>query len=81
MRWQVGRYTKYNVTGDPLELPGVFKFSIHVPDPIYHGTKTSTLEIVQSQANPVPMSEPFSWEILDCTVGPEFFSNIVFRHR
>jgi len=81
VRWQVGQYTRFWVTGDPLELPGVFKFSIAIPDPIYHGTKTSTLQIVHSEFNPVALSEPFTWQILDCTVGPEFFSNMVFRHR
>jgi LysM repeat protein len=81
VRWQAGEYVKYDVTGDAIELPGVFKFSIHLPDPIYHGTKTSTLQIVQSEANPVPLSEPYTWQILDCLEGPEFFSNITFRRR
>jgi LysM repeat protein len=81
VRWQVGEYVKYDVTGDAIELPGVFKFSIHVPDPIYHGTKTSTLLIVQSEANPIPLSEPYTWQIRDCTEGPEFFSNITFQRR
>jgi LysM repeat protein len=81
IRWQLGSYVDYWVTGNPIEVPGVFKFSIQVPNPIYHGTKTSTLQIVQSEANPVPLSEPFTWQVLDCTQGPEFFDNIVFRHR
>lgn len=81
VRWQVGQYTMFWVTGDPIELPGVFKFNIPTPDPIYHGTKTSILQIVQSELNPVALSEPFTWQIFDCTEGPEFFSNIVFGHR
>jgi hypothetical protein len=81
VRWQLGEYTKYWVTGAPIEKPGVFKFSIPLPDPIYHGTKTSTLQIVQSEANPVALSEPFTWQIRDCQDNPEFFSNILFRHR
>jgi LysM repeat protein len=81
VRWQVGEYTRYWVTGGIFEKPGYFKFNIQLPDPIYHGTKTSTLQIVQSEANPVPLSEPHTWPIQDCTVGPEFFSNITFRHR
>lgn len=81
VRWQVGEYTKYWVTGDPIELPGVFKFNISTPDPIYHGTKTSILQIIQSEADPVALSKPFTWPILDCQEGPEFFGNIVFQHR
>lgn len=81
LKWQLGEYTQFWVTGSTIELPGSFKFSIPVPDPIYHGTKTSILQIVQSQANPVPLSEPFTWQIHDCMEGPEFFHNIVFRHR
>lgn len=81
VRWQVGQYTRYDVTGDPLEEPGYFKFTILLPDPIYHGTKTSTLQIVESEANPVPLSEPHTWEIQDCVEWPEFFSNIIFRRR
>ncbi len=81
IRWQLGNDVDHWVTGNPIEVPGVFKFSIQVPNPIYHGTKTSTLQIVQSEANPVPLSEPFTWQVLDCTEGPEFFDNIVFRHR
>ncbi len=81
VRWQLGEYTHYWVTGDILEEPGIFKFNIQLPDPIYHGTKTSTLQIVESEANPVPLSEPLTWQIPDCMDGPEFFGNITFRHR
>ncbi len=81
VRWQVSSYTRYWATGKPFEEQGLFKFNIQIPDPIYHGTKTSTLQIVQSEANPVPLSEPFTWEIPDCIDGPEFFSNTIFRHR
>jgi hypothetical protein len=81
VRWEIGEYTRFWVTGAVIELPGVFKFTIPVPDPIYHGTKASTLQIIQSEANPVPLSEPYTWQIRDCTEGPEFFSNITFRRR
>jgi LysM repeat protein len=81
IRWRLGGLEPlYWVTGNPMEKTGVFKFSV-IPGQVYHGTKTSVLEIVESESNPAPLSAPLTWEILDCTVGPEFFSNIIFRHR
>jgi LysM repeat protein len=81
VKWQLGSHIDYWVTGRPLEEQGFFKFNIPVPDPIYHGSKTAVLQIVESEANPVPLSKPFSWEVPDCLEGPEFFGNIIFRHR
>lgn len=80
VKWQLGGHVDYFATGNPVELPGVFKFIIY-PGPIYHGTKTSTLQIVESEANPAPLSEPFTWQVLDCIDGPERFVNVTFRHR
>jgi hypothetical protein len=80
IRWQLDGHTDYWVTGNPVEQPGIFKFNIP-PGQIYHGTKTSTLQIVESEANPVPLSDPLTWQVSDCTEGPEFFSGIIFRHR
>jgi LysM repeat protein len=80
VKWQLDGHVAYFVTGDAVELPGVFKFMIY-PGPIYHGTKTSTLQIVESEANPVPLSEPVTWQVLDCLEGPERFVNVTFRHR
>lgn len=84
VRWQLDGYVDYFVTGDnPVELPGVFKFDIIATNrqPIYHGTKNSILQIIESEANPIPLSEPFTWQVLDCLDGPERFVNITFRHR
>ncbi len=83
VRWQLGGYVDYFVTGNPVELPGVFKFDIIATQsqPIYHGTKTSTIQIVESEANPTPLSEPFTWQVLDCIDGPERFVNVTFQHR
>jgi hypothetical protein len=80
VRWQLGAHEDYWVTGSTVEKPGVFKFHIF-PGPIYHGIKTSTLQIVESESNPTPLSEPFTWEVLDCIDGPEHFVNITFRRR
>jgi LysM repeat protein len=78
VKWQLGSHVDYWVTGDPIEGAGVFKFMIF-PGPIYHGTKTSTLQIIESEANPTPLSEPFSWQVEDCVDGPELFVNVTFR--
>ena len=80
VRWQLDGYVGYDVTGDPLEGPGVFKFEIPKSG-IYHGTKTSTLQIVESESNPTPLSEPLTWQVLDCVDGPERFVDITFRRR
>jgi LysM repeat protein len=81
VQWQLGGGPPdYWVTGDPIEEPGVFKFMVF-PGPIYHGTKTSTIQIVESEANPTPLSEPFSWQVQDCIDGPELFVNVTFRQR
>jgi LysM repeat protein len=83
VKWQLDGYEDYFVTGDPIEGPGVFKFDIIATksQPIYHGTKTSTIQIIESEANPTPLSEPFTWQVLDCNEGPERFVNVTFRHR
>jgi LysM repeat protein len=80
VKWQLGGYVDYWVTGDPIEQPGAFKFMIF-PGPIYHGTKTSTIQIVQSESNPTPLSEPLTWQVQDCIEGPELFVNVTFRQR
>lgn len=82
VRWQLGgNVIGYKVTNSStVEQPGTFKFFIY-PGPIYHGTKTSTLQIVESEANPNPLSEPFTWQVQDCLDGPEQFVNVTFRHR
>ncbi len=81
--WQLDGHVDYFVTGNPVELPGVFKFDIIATQsqPIYHGTKTSSIQIVESEANPTPLSEAFTWQVLDCIDGPERFVNLTFRHR
>jgi len=80
VRWQLNGHVDYWVTGNAIEQPGVFKFGIF-PGPIYHGTKTSTVQIVESEANPSPLSEPLTWQVQDCLEGPEQFVNVTFRHR
>ncbi|HJX37012.1 MAG TPA: hypothetical protein VJ714_00300 [Anaerolineae bacterium] len=81
VRWQLdGNIIGYRVTGSAIEQPGVFKFDIF-PGPIYHGTKNSVLQIIESESNPTPLSEPLTWQIRDCVEGPERFVNITFRHR
>ena len=80
VKWQWEGGTEYWVTGNPLEQPGIFKFSI-VQGPAYHGSKTFVLQIVESEADPVPLSEPLSFPVQDCADGPELFKNIIFRHR
>ena len=81
VKWQLNGHVDYWITNSsPVELPGVFKFGIF-PGPIYHGTKTSTLQIVESEGNPTPLSEPFTWEVQDCLEGPEHFANVTFRRR
>ncbi len=80
VRWQLDSYVDYWVTGNPIEQPGTFKFGIF-PGPIYHGNKTSTIQIVQSESNPQPLSEPLTWQVQDCLEGPELFANVTFRHR
>jgi hypothetical protein len=81
--WQLAGHVDYFVTGNPVELPGVFKFDIIATQsqPIYHGIKTSTIQIVESEANPKALSEPFAWEVLDCIDGPERFVNLTFQQR
>ena len=80
VRWQLDGYVDYVVTGDLMEGQGVFKFEIFKSG-IYHGTKTSTLQIVESESNPTPLSDSVTWQILDCNEGPERFVNVTFRHR
>jgi hypothetical protein len=81
VRWQLdGNVIGYRVTGSAIEQPGVFKFDLF-PGPIYHGTKTSTLQVIESESNPSPLSEPLTWQIRDCVEGPERFVNITFRQR
>jgi LysM repeat protein len=83
VKWQLDGYVDYFVTGNPVELPGVFKFDIIATQaqPIYHGTKTSTIQIIESEANPTPLSEPFTWQVQDCIDGPERFVNLTFQQR
>ena len=80
VKWQLDGYVDHRVTGDPVEQPGTFKFFIF-QGPIYHGTKTSTIQIVESESNPTPLSEPLTWQVLDCVDGPERFVDITFRRR
>jgi LysM repeat protein len=81
VKWQLdGNVIGYWVTGNPIEQPGVFKFMIF-PGPIYHGTKNSVLQIIESESNQTALSEPLTWQIRDCLEGPELFVNVTFRHR
>ncbi len=81
VKWQLGGYVDYwVVNSDPIEQQGSFKFFIF-PGPIYHGNKTSTIQIVESEANPKPLSEPLTWQVQDCIEGPELFANVIFRRR
>jgi LysM repeat protein len=83
VKWQLDGHVDYWVTGNPVELPGVFKFDIIVTQsqPIYHGTKTATIQIIESEPNPTALSEPFTWQVQDCIDGPERFVNVTFRQR
>ena len=83
VKWQLDSHVDHFVTGSPVELPGVFKFDIIATErqPIYHGQKTSTIQIIESEADPTPLSEPFSWQVQDCNDGPERFINVTFRQR
>jgi hypothetical protein len=76
-----GQDPEWWVTGNPMEQTGIFKFDLGMPGLHYHGNKVFTLQIVESQSNPIPLSEPLTWQVSDCMDGPEFFSNIIFRHR
>ncbi len=80
VQWQWEGGTEYWVTGNPMEKTGIFKFSI-VQGPAYHGNKIFSLQIVESQANPVALSETLSFPVQDCALGPELFKNIIFRRR
>jgi hypothetical protein len=82
VKWQLdGNVIGYQVTNsNPVEQPGTFKFFIF-PGPVYHGTKNSVLQIIESESNPTPLSEPLTWQIRDCVDGAERFINITFRHR
>jgi len=81
VKWQLdGNVIGYWVTGNPIEQPGTFKFFIF-PGPIYHGTKNSILQIIESESNPTSLSEPLTWQIRDCLEGPELFVNVTFRQR
>jgi LysM repeat protein len=81
VKWQLdGNVIGYFVTGNPVEQPGTFKFFIF-PGPIYHGTKNSILQIIESESNPTPLSAPLTWRIPDCTEDNVSFINITFRHR
>ena len=80
IRWQLDGQVDYFVTGDPIEGAGTFKFEVPKSG-IYHGTKNSILQVVESESNPTPLSAPLTWEIGDCLDHPERFINITFRHR
>jgi hypothetical protein len=82
VRWQLdGSVMGYVVVnGNPVEEQGTFKFFIY-QGPIYHGTKNSVLQIIASESNPTPLSEPLTWQIKDCVQGPASFVNVTFRHR
>jgi LysM repeat protein len=80
VKWQWEGGTETWPMDQAMEIPGIFKFHI-VQGPAYHGSKTFSLQIVESEANPVALSEPFSFPVQDCADGPELFKNIIFRHR
>jgi LysM repeat protein len=82
VKWQLDGNVIGNVVvnSSAVEQPGTFKFFIF-PGPIYHGSKNSVLQIIESESNPTPLSEPLTWQIKDCIDGPESFINVTFRHR
>ena len=80
VRWQIDGYVDYDVTGEAMEAQGTFKFEI-MRGGFYHGPKTSTLQIIESESNPTPLSKPVTWQVLDCNDGPERWVNVTFRHR
>ncbi len=80
VRWQYWNNTDFAISGDPQKLwqPGEFKFTYIVHDP--HRETDFVLQIVQSEGNPVPLSEPLVILYAGCGATGQI-TNIVFKRR
>lgn len=78
VRWQYWNNTDFAISGDPQQLwqPGEFKFTYIVHDP--RRETDFVLQIVQSEGNPVPLSEPLVIRYAGCGATGQI-TNIVFK--
>lgn len=78
IRWQYWNNTEYATSGDPQFLwqPGEFKFTYYAQDP--HLETDFVLQVVESAANPAPLSEPLVIHYSGCGAMGQI-TNIVFK--
>ncbi len=80
VRWQYWNNSEFAMSGDPQYIwqPGEFKFTYYARDP--HIETDFVLQIVESEGNPLPLSEPLMMHYAGCaTMGQ--ITNIVFKRR
>jgi len=76
---QWGGETEYWVTGNPVEEPGIWKFTPMPPrDPVLATPRTFIVQVVRSEADDTPLSAPHQIDYQGCGVGKELFLNIIF---
>lgn len=79
LRWQRWGQSEFYVSGsDPTAPRGEWKFTYYADDP---GRATDfVLQIVESEQNPVPLSEPLVLHYAGCGETGQV-TNIVFKRR
>ena len=79
VRWQYWDRTEYAVSGDPQLYwqKGQFKFTYYGRP---HRETDFVLQVVESEANPVPLSEPLKIHYAGCSTMGQI-TNIVFKRR
>ena len=78
LQLQWGEGTDHWVTGDPMEVPGFWKFTPLPYGRPMHNNTTFIVQIVRSESDPTALSAPLPIEYENCSVGPEIFQNIIF---
>lgn len=80
VRWQYWNNTEFAISGDPQYVwqPGEFKFTYYGQDPFIE--TDFVLQIVESEGNPLPLSEPLAIHYAGCATTGQI-TNIVFKRR
>ena len=68
----------YRVSGAEGEAPGEWGFSPLALEH-YHSSFVFQIDVVESEANPVPQSDTLAIQFTDCDVAGEF-TNIIFEY-
>jgi hypothetical protein len=84
VRWQYWNNTEFAISGDPQKVwqPGEFKFTYGYGQAGFDPTIATefVLQIVTSQENPEPLSEPFVIQYTSCFETGQL-TKIVFKQR